>query len=843
MSGSIKNRRSSRLVRSACLALLVTECARAEQTLPVFLADNHAETFGWITRTFDPDESYQLVLVDAHSDASMAERSEELREQIRRVPSMDARAAKVEEWRASGRIQAFNWIEPLMPRPLDQVCWLAAPRLEEIQRTALNLEAVGLLDGRIEVEPRSAGSFVDRWATVDLAGLSKWQPGARPVILALDLDFFAGMKPAVREESFETIWQRAMAWPGLAGVAFAVSRPWLTDDAEADALVALACDAVSRTRGAFLEMDASVDDRPDDSKKAAELLTNIPRWDADRVSHSVRQSWLAMRDRMRVVDRKRAWQSILDDWPSANTAAFIHPDQGEVDCDGVWRFPMHETPVLRLEPPVEASGRVRWFALEPARAAYDLLPRTGLGKSFSTSPGRWIYEKRRSLGTTDDFALAAAKWNPGTAGRVRVAAEFETPRGWIPIPPIELRLAEGNGFRGALSECFRMPYVFGIAGIAAEDLSGVETGWGSDCSNFLIHAWRRNGIPLAWGDPGRLRAQLATTAENITLADAPSISPEEIERGIAIDFGRHVAALWEDREPLGVLGGNDRVVHHLGGFPEIVDMEFLARERPVFSLRVPRKSMAQCEVKIAGDVVLAGEDRREIGGFEKGTAGLFLANLEGVPSMKPPDHAPRFDFRFPPERLAWLREKGIDAVSLANNHAGDAGQAGLMEGLLALRQAGIGVFGAGRNATEACRPWRTECDGVRIAVFGVCLIDALTANDKQPGVACLPDHASLMETEIRNAKSTGEIVIVLVHGGDEHHPAVNAGQRSWARWLVKRGANVIAGAHPHVVQRGEWHGGAAVVHSLGNAVYPKALKGADSGGIRTFRLAADGGVR
>ena len=216
MSGSIKNRRSSRLVRSACLALLVTECARAEQTLPVFLADNHAETFGWITRTFDPDESYQLVLVDAHSDASMAERSEELREQIRRVPSMDARAAKVEEWRASGRIQAFNWIEPLMPRPLDQVCWLAAPRLEEIQRTALNLEAVGLLDGRIEVEPRSAGSFVDRWATVDLAGLSKWQPGARPVILALDLDFFAGMKPAVREESFETIWQRAMAWPGLA---------------------------------------------------------------------------------------------------------------------------------------------------------------------------------------------------------------------------------------------------------------------------------------------------------------------------------------------------------------------------------------------------------------------------------------------------------------------------------------------------------------------------------------------------------------------------------------------------------------------------------------------------
>ena len=65
------------------------------------------------------------------------------------------------------------------------------------------------------------------------------------------------MPAAEREQTFEKIWTRAMDWPGLAGVAFAVSRPWLADDAEADALVALACDAVSRTRGAFLEVDAS----------------------------------------------------------------------------------------------------------------------------------------------------------------------------------------------------------------------------------------------------------------------------------------------------------------------------------------------------------------------------------------------------------------------------------------------------------------------------------------------------------------------------------------------------------------------------------------------------------
>ena len=159
MSVSTRNRSLIRVVRSAWAVFVLAGLLRAEQALPVFLADNHAETFGWITRTFDPDGRFQFVLVDAHSDASMAERSEEIREGLRRVPSLEARASNIEEWRKSGRIQAFNWIEPLMPRPLDQVCWLAATQLGESGLAATHAEAVAALDGRLEVEPRSSGSF------------------------------------------------------------------------------------------------------------------------------------------------------------------------------------------------------------------------------------------------------------------------------------------------------------------------------------------------------------------------------------------------------------------------------------------------------------------------------------------------------------------------------------------------------------------------------------------------------------------------------------------------------------------------------------------------------------
>lgn len=343
--------------------------------------------------------------------------------------------------------------------------------------------------------------------------------------------------------------------------------------------------------------------------------------------------------------------------------------------------------------------------------------------------------------------------------------------------------------------------------------------------------------PLTWGDPGRLRAQLTTKAENVSLADKPGITRAEIERGIIIDFGKHVAAVWEDREPLGVLNGNDLAVHHLGGLPEIISLSQLSEPRPVFSLRVPVSPQA-CRMAFAGDVVLAGDDRKAIDGFGKGTADFFVANLEGIPSLHEPDTKPRYDFGFPPERLAWLKAQGVDAVSLANNHAADAGQKGIVEGMLALEAEGISFFGAGKNEEEACRAWRVTRGDVRVAVFGVSYFSADAAGPNHPGMASLPLHQDILERGIREARAAGEQIIVMVHGGDEYDTRVNDEQRRWAAWLSARGVSFIVGAHPHVIQRKEIHGGTVILHSLGNAVYPASLKGRDSGEIQVLEVGA-----
>jgi poly-gamma-glutamate synthesis protein (capsule biosynthesis protein) len=54
--------------------------------------------------------------------------------------------------------------------------------------------------------------------------------------------------------------------------------------------------------------------------------------------------------------------------------------------------------------------------------------------------------------------------------------------------------------------------------------------------------------------------------------------------------------------------------------------------------------------------------------------------------------------------------------------------------------------------------------------------------------------------------------------------------------LAARGAHFVVGAHPHVIQREEIHGGTVILHSLGNAVYPKNLKGADSGQVKVMEI-------
>ncbi len=104
-------------------------------TLPVYIEDSHAGSFYWLAEHLDLDEEYTLIHFDAHSDASGIFDSDQLRERLRRVGSLEERRNVLDQWRKTGAIQCYNWIEPLMPAPISRMIWVPGPTLSKTSAT------------------------------------------------------------------------------------------------------------------------------------------------------------------------------------------------------------------------------------------------------------------------------------------------------------------------------------------------------------------------------------------------------------------------------------------------------------------------------------------------------------------------------------------------------------------------------------------------------------------------------------------------------------------------------------------------------------------------------------
>src|SRR6478736_78387 len=79
----------------------------------------------------------------------------------------------------------------------------------------------------------------------------------------------------------------------------------------------------------------------------------------------------------------------------------------------------------------------------------------------------------------------------------------------------------------------------------------------------------------------------------------------------------------------------------------------------------------------------------------------------------------RYWFRTRPAAVDVLADAGVDVVSVANNHAGDYGAAGLQDTLAAGQERGVAMVGAGRGEA-AYDPHVVEVGEHRDCRYGVC---------------------------------------------------------------------------------------------------------------------------
>lgn len=197
---------------------------------------------------------------------------------------------------------------------------------------------------------------------------------------------------------------------------------------------------------------------------------------------------------------------------------------------------------------------------------------------------------------------------------------------------------------------------------------------------------------------------------------------------------------------------------------------------------------------------------------------LHVGNLEtnlsrpgvGIPQPK------GYNFRAPLEAIDWMRNAGIDVMSLANNHTMDFGASALIEQMDLMSQGGIQWFGTGRNMDEAFTARFTLLDDLKIAFVGANDIETHITNVKtnSPGSAFF--NQSRIVNAIKSAKANADLVFFVPHWGDENITRVNNRQRQWGKIVIDAGADAIVGASPHVRQINEEYKGKKIFYSLGN---------------------------
>lgn len=210
------------------------------------------------------------------------------------------------------------------------------------------------------------------------------------------------------------------------------------------------------------------------------------------------------------------------------------------------------------------------------------------------------------------------------------------------------------------------------------------------------------------------------------------------------------------------------------------------------------------------------------------SADYFAVNEEFPFSSRGTQAADKqYTFRLAPEKVSMFKEMGIDAVTLANNHALDYGTDALLDTCEVLDSAGILHTGAGKNLDEAKQPVVFEKNGQRVALIGATRVIPQAdwaATNGHPGM--LSSYEVSVEpllAQIAECHAAGDKVVVLIHWGIEREEKPQEYQRALAKRYIDAGADLVIGSHPHVLQGIEYYKGKPIFYSLGNFVFGSSI--------------------
>lgn len=238
------------------------------------------------------------------------------------------------------------------------------------------------------------------------------------------------------------------------------------------------------------------------------------------------------------------------------------------------------------------------------------------------------------------------------------------------------------------------------------------------------------------------------------------------------------------------------------------------------------------------------------------SSNLVFANLEGALTDRGEKADKWATLRASPRVIETYKRMNISVFTVANNHACDYGEIGLLDTLDNLSEGGIMHVGAGSSIDDAFKPVVLEINKAKIGFIGISSTLPLgsCAGKKKPGIAFVrvrslhyfdplaeleqPGTPPLTITrpyeedmnyagkKITELKKNCDLLFVGVHWGMPYQENLMDYQETLGRYFIDCGADIVIGSHPHRLQGVEAYKDGIIFYSLGNFMFelPEGFK-------------------
>ena len=222
---------------------------------------------------------------------------------------------------------------------------------------------------------------------------------------------------------------------------------------------------------------------------------------------------------------------------------------------------------------------------------------------------------------------------------------------------------------------------------------------------------------------------------------------------------------------------------------------------------------------------------------------VLIGNLETVLAGDTKNYLGYPFFNTPNALAEALKNTGFDYLTTANNHANDQGVDGIERTYKVLKNLRIAPLGTAVSDSFLTTKIY-EKNGLRFGILAYTYGTNYNESSLNPKKYVKYIDTLKIKRDIESLRyNNAELVIVYFHFGNEYQKQISDYQKKVVRSTINNGADVILGAHPHIIQHFErfpTNSGSLdtgfVAYSLGNFISNQRWRYSDGGLVFNFEI-------